>query len=651
MSATESSVRVQLLGRLRAWRDGTEVALGPPKQRALLGLLAARLNEAVGSTEIIDAIWGDTVPASATGGVHTYVAGLRKALEPQRSRRESGDTIVSAGGGYTLVLPPESVDVRRFTAHLATARSPATDRDTALREFGAALALWRGEAYASVPGPFAQTERARLQELRLTAVEEWGAAMLEAGRHAELQPALADMVAKNPLRERLRWLLMLALYRSGRQAHALTVYRETHRLLTRELGIEPGPELQSLHEQILGADPDLAPAPAASGAAVAPPPGAAAPRPAQLPPGVRGFEGRTAELARLREFVTAERDRDAAEPAVVVIDGPPGVGKTMLAISAAHRLSAHFPDGQLFVDLRGFDPAAEPLDASAALASLLDTLGVSRDRIPADPSGRAALYRSVLHGRRVLIMLDDALDPDQLRPLIPGGPACVLVTSRRRLSGLVARDGAHRLPLAPLRLEESVRLLTYLIGADRVAAQREDVVRIAEMCGNLPLPLRLAAEQLTADPRMPLAELVERYTPGQARLDGLAVENDPLATLRSVFGSSYRALPAEAARLYRLLGAYGSPAVEFAEVVALAGRVPADTRRLLDVLVDNHLLEEDGDTFRFHPLLGTYAGECAVEEPEDSQRAARARVLHYQRSRGAGGGPWSNGAASGSYVR
>ncbi|GAA4520984.1 hypothetical protein GCM10023191_098700 [Actinoallomurus oryzae] len=634
------SVRLELLGRLRAWRDDAEVKLGPPKQRAVLGFLAGRVNEPAGIDEIIDAVWGDAVPATAANGVHTYIAGLRKALEPRRGRRDTGEVLVSTGGGYALRVPPENVDVERFLEHLSAARRSSADGEIteALHAFDLALRLWRGEAYANVPGPFADTERAHLGELRTAAIEDWAALMLDAGRHTELATVLSDTIVKHPLRERLRWLLMLALYRCGRQARALAVYRETRHLLIKELGIEPGPELQKLHEQILGGSPELAvPAGAGRGTPAASQAeghsgGPASVRPAQLPPRVRGFVGRHEELDRLRTIITDGLAQTQGKPTLVVIDGVAGSGKTTLALTAAHQFIDRFPDGQLFINFGCFGTRREPMDASEALASSLQSLGVDRRQLPRDLEGRAALYRSLLYDRRLLIVLDDAASPDQIRPLIPGGPACVLVTSRRRLSGFVARDGAHRIDLAPLTLTESVTLLSYLLGAERVAAQREDTVRIAEMCGHLPLALRLAAEQLI-DPEMPFSELVERYTPRHRRLDRLAADGDPETTLREVFSCSYQALDPEPARMFRLLGDYGTPSFCVAEAAALAGISWSRARQILEVLVDNHLLEEDGkDTYRFHILLATYAAECSWQEPEASRKDAARRVLHYQRT-------------------
>lgn len=638
------SLRLELLGPMRAWRNGEDVPLGPPKQRAVLGLLASRVNDVVGFEEIIDAVWGSAVPQTAANGVHTYVAGLRRVLEPGRSRRESGEVLVSTGGGYALFMEPDAIDSERFLRHQTRARRLLADGNaaSAVEAFDAALALWRGEAYANVPGPFAMVERARLQELRLTAVEEWAGLMLALGRHAEAVATISDAVTKEPLREKLRWLLMLALYRCGRQAHALGVYRKTRQLLNEELGIEPGIELRNLHKQILAGHPDLGvpsvtraadDPPASTTPAVADRPRAML-RPAQLPSNARGFVGRALELAQLRNFIHLEQSRQDRAVTVAVIEGTAGVGKTTLALQLAHELSAAFPDGQLFVDLAGFCPSRAPVTAAQALAFLLTSLGVDATQIPADLASRAALYRSLLHGRRVLLVLDDALDAEQLRPLMPSGPACVLVTSRCRQRGLVARDGAFRVGLQPLAATESVDLLTYLIGADRLAGQGEEVANLARLCGHLPLALRIAAEALAADPGSAVADLVRRYEAPRGRLAHLAVAGDPVANVRGAFAASYRALPADAARMFRLLGLYQGMVITVPVAAVLAGIGRAAAATQLDVLANRYLLDRIGRyRYRFPALVDIFAAECAETEPNLSRNAALGRLMRVRATR------------------
>lgn len=635
MRTTGEPIHIQLLGQVRAWRGDEEVVLGPPKQRAVLGLLASRANDVVRLEHIIDAVWGSDVPQTAANGVHTYVAGLRRALEPGRGRRGINSLLASASGGYCLTLDPDAVDVTLFARRHAQARRARAEAEAerALGLYEDALGLWHGAAYSGVPGPFAVTERARLQDLRLTAVEEWAWDMLEIGRHAEAVTDLSAAVTEEPLREKLRWLLMLALYRCDRQAHALTVYTETRRLLQRELGIEPGAELRNLHQQILNGRPPVSPVAQAPVQAALSDTGAVplaeTPRPAQLPPLARGFVGRTTELAQLNRLLAEDGPQRGRSAVVAVVDGLAGVGKTAFALELAHRLRSRFPDGQLFVDLRGTSLQGKPLTAGDALAQLLSSLGVDDTRIPADPASRATLYRSLVHDRRMLVVLDDALSADQLRPLIPGGSSCVLATSRHRLSGLAVRDGAHLIDMTPLAEHDSVELLTYL-GGDTLRREPAAVARLARMCGGLPLALRGAAEALVARCDVPLAALIERYTDEGALLDRLTVENDASASVRTVFEASYLALPAEAARMFRYLGLYsgsGSP-ITVQVAATLAGTSRTTTRRLLDLLVDNHLLEEETrDRYRFHDLIGLYAAECAEREPLANRELALSRLL------------------------
>lgn len=637
MRQVREALCLAVLGPMRAWRHGDEITLGPPKQRAVLGLLASRVNDVVGFEEIIDAVWGSEVPPTAANGVHTYIAGLRRVLEPGRSRRELGDVLVSTGGGYALFMDPEDLDTTLFAARHRQARRlrEAGDSPGAAEVYHSALRLWRGEAYFGVPGPFAAVERTRLQELRLTVVEELAELLLDLHRPADAVTVLSDAVAKEPLREKLRGLLMLALYRSGRQADALSLYRETRQLLHEELGIEPVLELRDLHNQILAGHPDLddtappellAEVPAASEPRLAD-----LRRPAQLPCRPRGFAGRHTELTRLREL--AERDRQRGVTTVAVIEGGPGAGKTALAVELAHEIAAGFPDGQLFLDLRGSTPAGgPPLSPLDALTFALVSLGIDRPRIPDELHAASALYRSVLHGRRMLVVLDDAADPEQIRPLIPGGPACVLVTSRRRQRGLAARDGAYRVTLGPVSTAEATDLLANLAGAGRLAGPADEIAELAELCGRLPLALRIAAVTLAAEPALTPGDLVRRYRLPHTRLDHLAVRGDSSTDVRAALAVSYQGLPPEAARMFRMLGCCPSSAVTTQMAAALAGLARAEAYHQLQILVDHHLLEEvNGCLHRFPTLVRVYATECSEAETRASRMAALGRMLGLQR--------------------
>ncbi|MER5546347.1 BTAD domain-containing putative transcriptional regulator [Streptomyces sp. NPDC002589] len=642
MATAGASLRIQLLGPVRAWRGGVEVALGPPKQRAVLALLASRAGDVVGVENVADAVWGHAVPQTAANGVHTYVAGLRRALEPGRGRRAASAVLGSQSGGYCLRVDPADVDATLFAQHLGEARKSRGEApaEATLRLYDKALSLWQGEALHSVPGPFAVRERDRLRDLRLTAVEEWALDMLAVGRHTELVTELTGAVNEEPLREKLRWLLIVALYRGGRQAHALRLYEETRELLRRDLGIEPGADLRHLYQQILSGYPE----PRSPGTDTGPllltsrrTTPQRAPRPAQLPPLARGFLGRATELAWLEGVVTAESSGGASTP-VAVVDGPAGVGKSAFVLHLAHRLAGRFPDGQLYVDLNGTGPEGRTVGAADALEQLLAGLGVDGARIPPGLAARATLYRSLLHGQKMLVVLDDAHSPDQLRPLIPRGPSCVLATSRQRLGGLAARDGAHLLTLGPLHEGESARLLTDL-SAGRLAGQDAVTARLVAQCGGLPLALRIVAERLAANPGVPLNALIEPYAAERGRLDWLAVRGDAAASMRAAFDASYQALPADAARMFRHLGLYGGPLTE--QIAAtLAGTDRTTARRLLSVLAAHHLLEEEADhRYRFHTLMGIYAAECAEHEPPARRREALARLSRLPPAEPPGPGP------------
>lgn len=656
MQVRDGDLSLQLLGPIRARRGAEEVVLGPPKQRAVLGLLASRVNEVVGVEQVVDAVWGADVPQTAVNGVHTYVAGLRRVLEPGRDRRAAGGVVASMGGGYLLRMAEDSIDAAVFVRAHTEARRLRADGDLAgaVAQLDTALGLWRGDAYAGIPGPFADIERTRLRELRLTAVEEWSADMLQMGRPSEAVAVLSEALVAEQLRERLRWLLMLALYRCGRQVQALSVYQETRQILQDELGIEPGGELRQLHAQILAGDPGVGTGDSATTGpetltttartppqpAPLPVPDEAlprdTPRPAQLPSGARGFVGRSAELASLRAIVVPDGSACGTDTTTctVVIEGPVGVGKTELALRLAHEVADHYRDGQLFVDLSGTHPQEVPLTSHEALGLLLGSLGVEESRIPASLAARTALYRSLLFGRRMLLVLDDALNPEQLRPLIPRGPSCVLVTSRHhRQSSLAAREGAHRVRLGPLAPAESAELVTCLVGRERTAGQEQAVAQLARTCGQLPLALRIASEVLAANPSISVAMQAARYAVERGRLEHTGQEDDATVSLRTTFQAMYRSLPLDAARMFRLLGQYHAAVVTVSAAASLTGLSWDEARKQLETLADSHLLEETGlHLYRFHGLVAFCAAECAQEvgtHPETVRRVAREEGTHW----------------------
>jgi DNA-binding SARP family transcriptional activator/Tfp pilus assembly protein PilF len=617
-------LRVGVLGPVTAWNGDEELPVGQPRQQAVLGILAMRANRVISRSELVDAVWGQEPPSSAEGGVYTYVAGLRRIFEPGRSLRGPGRMLVSTGAGYVLHLVPGQPDAVAFEQHLNRARHLRKSGDLAgaVASLDAALGLWRGVvAFAGVPGPFAETERARLGELRSAATEERADALLAVGRHEEVLADLTAMVAEHPLRERMRGLLMLALYRSGRQAEALRVFGEGRRVLAEELGIDPGAELSRIHQQVLTMDPglDVAAPAAAEGRSV--------PVPAQLPPDAPGFSGRHDELGVLHSMVA----RDGAVP-LVVISGTAGVGKTALAIRFGRQVTRRFPDGQLYLNLHGFDPALAPLEAGHALRSVLDALGVQAHRMPADAEGRAALYRSLVDGKRMLIVLDNATSASQVRPLLPGSPGClVVVTSRNEMVGLVAADGAEPISLDVLSYDEARELLDRRLGPDRAPADPEAADEIIEASARLPLALSIAVGRAAGRPKRSLAQVAAELKEAKGGLDALE-EDDAITNVRAVFSWSYDQLSDPAGRMFRLLGVHPGPDISLTAAASLAGIPRPAAGAALRELVRTHMVAEHvHGRYTFHELLRAYAAEQAERfDSEQARRAAAHRVLdHY----------------------
>jgi DNA-binding SARP family transcriptional activator len=499
----------RLLGPVEAWWGGMPVRLGGPKPRALLAVLLLRAGQVVPADALVDAIWGEEPPDTARALVQSYVSALRRALPG-----EAGETIQTRSPGYVLEPGPGRVDLVRFEELTAQGRRAAAEGDhrSAARALREALALWRGPALGGVGGAL-RGEAVRLEEARQAALEERISAELEiAGQEADLATELTALVAAHPTRERLRGQLMLALYRLGRQADALAVYGEGRAVLADELGIDPGPELNRMHEAVLRADPGLLP----GRRAVGPTPAArtgGAPRPVSLlPPALGDFTGRETESAQVAEWLTGPR---GAMP-VVVVSGPAGVGKSALAVQAAHRVAERYPDGQLYAELHGF---SEPVPPGEVLGRLLRALGADP---PEDPAERGDLFRSLVAGRRVLLVLDDAGSESQVRPLLPGSASCgVLVTSRTRLGGLV---GARRTDLDVLDDVCGLELLARVIGTTWGDPREESAARrIVDLCGGLPLALRIAGARLAIRRHWTPSMLADRLADEHRRLDELSV--------------------------------------------------------------------------------------------------------------------------------
>jgi DNA-binding SARP family transcriptional activator len=627
-----SEMEFCLLGPLLVRSGGVLVPVAPGRQRAVLAALLLSGNRVVPVGELAEALWGSASPRSARASLQTYVMRLRKALgEAGRSR------ITTQPGGYLISLSSGELDVDRFGAGLAAGREAARagSHAAAAAQLRAALSLWRGQPLAGVASEtLALREVPRLAEMRLQALEARIDADLHLGRHAEVIVELRQLAAADPLRERLHALLMLALYRDGQQAGALAAYQTARAVLVSELGAEPGPELRRLQQQILTADPALSvadpggPAGSARTGRVRQP---AAEVPRQLPAAVPHFAGRSAELKVLDSLL----DQTATVGATVVISaiaGTAGVGKTALAVHWAHQVTDRFGDGQLYVNLRGFDHTGAPAAPAEAIRGFLDALGVAAERIPAGLDAQAALYRSLLAGKRMLIVVDNARVADHVRPLLPGSPGClVLVTSRSQLAGLAVADGADVLTLDLPSHAEARQMLTLRLGAERAAAEPDAVDQIVGLCARLPLALAVTAARAHARPRFSLAALAAELGDIASRLDVLDA-GDPAASVRAVFSWSYQQLSPEAACMFRLLGLHPGPDV----TVLVAASITATARRaagqaLRELTAAKLLTEHPPGRYAFHDLLRAYAAELAqAVDDEQACKAATDRMLdHY----------------------
>ena len=540
----------RLLGPVGACRAGIPADIARGKQRVLLAALLLKANRTVPGDELIDALWGAEPPTSAQATLQNYVKRLRQALGDDSS------VITWQDGGYQIRVQDGELDLARFEAMQDAAREAAGagEWDKAAGLLRGALSLWRGEPLTDVQSDLLTLrDLPRLAELRLQALEALSEAGLRLGHGPAVIAELRRLTAEYPLRERLHALLMLALHGEGQQAEALAIYRDVRRLLVTELGTDPGPQLRRAHQEILGTGEAPGAKLLRSAASIVQVPSgrrraAPAPVPRQLPAAVSHFSGRGAELAKLARMSGPERGFPEAV-VISAIAGTAGVGKTALAVRWAHEVAGRFPDGQLYVNLRGYDPGPA-LAAGDALAGFLRALGVAGPDLPLDLAERAALYRSLLAGRRMLVILDNARYAGQVRPLLPGGPGCaVVVTSRDSLAGLVSREGAQRLELRVLSAAESAALLRALIGG-RADEEPGAVEALAAACAGLPLALRIAAEMVTARPKVQLSCLAAELA-DQARL--LDADGDTDTALRCEFSWSFRHLDAAASRMFRRL--------------------------------------------------------------------------------------------------
>lgn len=578
-------MRYRLLGPVSVFDGAEALPPGGEKQTSVLAVLLLNPNRVVSDDRLIDLTWGEQAPRSVRGRLQVIVSELRKQL--------GRDLITRRSAGYVLQVAPGERDLDVFEEAVASARAAAGP--AAVEGFRAALALWEGTPLAGVSAELAEKERPALDECRLVVLEELYELEISVGRHAQVVGELRRAVDEHPLRERLRASLMLALHRCGRASEALETYTQAHALLVDELGIDPGKLLQDLRLRILRGEDEAPPPPA--------------PRPAELPLDVRGFAGRSAELAELDE-VDGSGD-------VWVITGSPGVGKTALAVRWAHAARDRYPDGQLYVNLRGFDAHDEPLTPAAALAQLLRTLGVDLRDVPAGHGDQSGLYRSLLADKNALVVLDNARDAEQVLPLLPSSGR-VLVTSRHRLGELVARTGARSLTLAQLPEQDSHALLAAVVGGGRVAAEPEAAAELARLCGHHPLALRIAAANTGATTSIAAAVALLRADP----LAELSIDGAEESAVTTAFSVSYRALTPEQQQAFRLLSLVPGPDFTPLAAAALVDVPTAEATRRLRGLAAANLVEAHAPgRYRFHDLVRRYAEERNRADEDETARS------------------------------
>lgn len=676
--------RFTVLGPLRAWRGGIELELGPPKQRALLAFLLAQPNHPVGTHEIVDALWRQNPPDSAVNVVHRHIGALRRLFEPDMPSRGTSRWLVRASGGYRLDADLESLDLLRFR-HLRERASGTGEPAEATELLVEALTLWRGPTASGIaPDVRAHPVFGAVDGEHLAAVKHAAERALETGREprARVLVTLRKAAALYMLDEELQARLILMLAATGHQAEALEVYRTVRARLAEDLGVQPGPELQAAQRRVLaqtyvwdgsaptevarsadhtsadvrtesagtgrvgesagsggegesaGSSREIERVEAAEAAGAFGPDHGMSPvvPPAQLPAKLPSFTGRLDEIARFRGLLPGS---SASAVVIGVIGGMAGVGKTALAVHWAHQVADRFPDGQLYVDLRGFHPSGTVMSPAEAIRSFLGALGVPAQRVPAGLDAQAALYRSLLARRRVLIVLDNARDTEHVRPLLPGAPGClVLVTSRHQLYGLVAAEGAYSLTLDVLGEDDALRFLSDRLGPDRIARDPDAARAIVAACGGLPLALAVVSARAAINPAFPLSGIAEELAESEGSLHAFSGEA-PAADARSAFSWSYRLLTPEAERVFRLLALHPGADCSVAAAASLAGLRRAEVRPLLAELSRAHLVSEtEPGRFTCHELLRAYGSElCRTLDARPERTAARRRMFdHYLHS-------------------
>jgi DNA-binding SARP family transcriptional activator len=605
----------RLFGEIQLNAGGRLLDVGAARQQTVLAALAVDVGRPVPIETLIDRVWDDSPPATAREVLYPYLSKLRRLLKAATEITGTTARIDKRPAGYVLDINPDLVDLHRFALLVARGTDSAVsdaDRAVALSE---ALDLWRGPPLAGISGEWVGKLRESWHRQRLEAVVHLGAALLSLGRPTDVIRTLPNLIDEYPLAEPLEALLMRAYHADGRDAEAIDRFARIKRRLAEELGTDPGPELLELHSAILRGE--------------LPATGRGSPLacPAQLPPDLYGFAGRDDELRLLDGKIALD-----STTRIVAVSGTAGVGKTALAVHWAHRVRDRFPDGQLYVNLRGFDPTGTPVTPAEAVRGFLDAFEVPTKRIPAAFEAQVGLYRSLLADRRVLVVLDNARDTEQVRPLLAGSPgSLILITSRTLLTSLVVAEGAHALDIDLLDVTESHELLAGRLGADRVAAEPVAVREIIELCVRLPLALAVVAARAATHPQFRLAALAGELRDAVGGLDEFA-DVDPATDPRAVFSWSYLQLSDAAARMFRLIGLHSGPDISARAAASLAGVPPGKVRHLLAELARTHLLtEQRPGRYACHDLLRAYASEQAnAIDSGDERRAARRRLLvHY----------------------
>ncbi|RSM57797.1 hypothetical protein DMB66_31750 [Actinoplanes sp. ATCC 53533] len=613
-----SRIQVRLLGPVDLAVGGVARRVSGLRRKALLAVLALDAGSVVGTDRLIDIVWDGTPPSTALNTLQRHVSRLRADFG-------APGVIAGRSHGYALELPDDATDLAVAERLISEGRRSPDPADRASRLRGA-LDLWRGQPLADVTGlRWLAEQAAHLDQVELAAREAFTDARLALGEHTSLVPELERLASRHPYREQIHSQLILALYRSGRQADALGAYRRLRVSLADDLGVVPSPALRKLEAAVLRQDAvlDLPATPVT----VRPAGGV----PAQLPAAVPGFTGRRRPLKQLDALLTAPVRAGNQAMAIATLCGSPGVGKSALAVHWAHQTAGLFPDGQLYVNLRGFEAEGRAVEPATAVRGFLDAFAVPAQRIPADLDAQAALYRSVLAGKRVLVLLDNARDAAQVRPLLPATPGClVLITSRDQLTPLVAAEGARPVPLDVLSVAEARDLLTARLGAEQAGAEPAAADEIIERCARLPLALAVVAARAAVRPDVPLSAIaaeLHEFADSLEPFDG----GDPATDVRTVFSWSYRTLSVAAARLFRLLGLHPGPDISRAAAASLGGCTAAAARPLLAELTGAHLLTEHRPgRYTFHDLLRAYAKSLVDAAGRDEAR--RRMFDHYLHS-------------------